>query len=760
MFLKRPDADWEKKADTCELGSLPEGCVCKENSQVYCINANLPAVPFGIPDHATVLDLSGNQINTISHRDFETLDLLEKLMIMHSELKLILPGTFRTCTRLRELYLTGNELGDIPGDMFPEDNVLQILDLRLNRLRVLTPDYFKRLGHLQKLYLPNNMIENVMPGSFSSLTSLHFLNLDGNNLQKIDVNYFTGLPSLHTLRLSRNRIYYTEDHSFITLSSMAILDLSNNLIRKVPANTFTGLRNLTHLDLRQNEIVWIEKAAFSSLQRLVSLNVEQNNFHGVDKSTFDVMPRLRHIYFDTFYMCAYAAHVRDCHPEGDGISSRYNLLENSLLRSAVWAVAIMACLGNVLVFMGRSIVKDDNAVHSFLIKNLSLADLLMAIYLLVLATHDLRYRGSYLDRDQEWRDSWGCDVIGILATVSNEASVMTLTMITLDRYICILYPLKMRRRTVTHAYLVMSVLWAVCCFVAVVPVTGLPYFGTLFYRNNAVCIPLFLHDPLEHGWEYSAFIFLGLNLAAFLFIVYAYAAMFLAIRRSRMMYRPADESQERCLMKRFFLIVITNLVCWMPIIFLKTAALAGMKISGDLYAWLVVFVLPVNCALNPLLYTLTTRLFKQRLITGLASAVWRKKRRTSRRRRSLETNSSFSNFSFSSLKSRGSSSSASNQVNNSSVVANGHLPNQHLLHHHPHHPHHQHHQQHHHHLPLRPEKKLDPGSELESMTGLMKDKGNNLYVGKMKYMYSHGRVIYPPGRQASQYLGYKQVSSS
>lgn len=73
-------------------------------------------------------------------------------------------------------------------------------------------------------------------------------------------------------------------------------------------------------------------------------------------------------YFDTFYMCAYATHVSDCQPEGDGISSRYNLLENAILRTAVWVVAVLACFGNVTVFMGRTIVKDDNAVHSFLIK--------------------------------------------------------------------------------------------------------------------------------------------------------------------------------------------------------------------------------------------------------------------------------------------------------------------------------------------------------------------------------------------------------
>nr|KAG5708956.1 hypothetical protein BaRGS_009365 [Batillaria attramentaria] len=306
------------------------------------------------------------------------------------------------------------------------------------------------------------------------------------------------------------------------------------------------------------------------------------------------------------------------------------------------------------VLMGRLIMKEDNHVHSFLIKNLSLADLLMGVYLFVLATHDLRYRGRYLARDKEWRDSWGCDVCGILTTVSSEASVLILTIITLDRYMCILYPLKMRKRSLTFAYITMLVIWCACVALAVLPVMRLSYFGNYFYRNNAVCIPLFLHEPRGDGWEYSAFIFLGINMASFIFIAYAYAAMFLAIRRSRLMIRPADEHQERCLMKRFFFIVVTDLICWAPIMSLKAAALAGVGISGNLYAWVVIFILPVNCALNPLLYTLTTRLFKQRLSAGLAQAMLR--------RRSLETHSS-SSVSFTSLKSKSSSHRSGKDVN-------------------------------------------------------------------------------------------------
>lgn len=40
----------------------------------------------------------------------------------------------------------------------------------------------------------------------------------------------------------------------------------------------------------------------------------------------------------------------------------------------------------------------------------------------------------------------------------------------------------------------------------------------------------------------------------------------------------------------------------------------GISIGDDLYAWLAVFVLPVNSALNPILYTVTTKMFRQQVL--------------------------------------------------------------------------------------------------------------------------------------------------
>ncbi|GFO03653.1 relaxin receptor 2 [Plakobranchus ocellatus] len=264
----------------------------------------------------------------------------------------------------------------------------------------------------------------------------------------------------------------------------------------------------------------------------------------------------------------------------------------------------------------------------------------MGLYLLVIGVHDAKFRGYYLIHDQAWRNSWACDASGVLSTLSTEMSVLTLCIITLDRYISIMYPLSFRRRGLKLARAIMAFTWMLCLALAALPVMGLTYFGNAFYRDNAVCIPLHLHKPRATGWEYSSFLFLGLNLGSFAFIAYAYVAMFYSIHMSALPLRTSRDSKERCLAKRFFFIIITDFVCWIPIIAIKISALSGVNVSNDLYAWVIVFILPVNSALNPLLYTLTTKLFKKQLLTKFTSVVFRPSGRQRERAGSAMTSSS------------------------------------------------------------------------------------------------------------------------
>lgn len=70
------------------------------------------------------------------------------------------------------------------------------------------------------------------------------------------------------------------------------------------------------------------------------------------------------------------------------------------------------------------------------------------------------------------------------------------------------------------------------------------------------------------------------------------------------------------LIRRFFFIVLTDACCWAPIIVLKFLAFYKIEVSGDVTAWLIIFVLPLNSAVNPLLFTYTTPKYRDQIFAA------------------------------------------------------------------------------------------------------------------------------------------------
>ncbi|XP_022810081.1 glutamic acid-rich protein-like [Stylophora pistillata] len=70
----------------------------------------------------------------------------------------------------------------------------------------------------------------------------------------------------------------------------------------------------------------------------------------------------------------------------------------------------------------------------------------------------------------------------------------------------------------------------------------------------------------------------------------------------------ANTQRETALAKRVFFIILTDCICWMPVIVIGLRSLVekSFRTPGDLAVWIAVFVLPFNSAINPILYTLST----------------------------------------------------------------------------------------------------------------------------------------------------------
>ena len=96
-------------------------------------------------------------------------------------------------------------------------------------------------------------------------------------------------------------------------------------------------------------------------------------------------------------------------------------MANGALQISIWVLGTCAMAGNLFVVIWR--VRSDRArVSSFFIINLGISDFLMGVYMVIIASVDVYYRGVYVIYADDWRSSPLCQLAGIMAMLSSEVS--------------------------------------------------------------------------------------------------------------------------------------------------------------------------------------------------------------------------------------------------------------------------------------------------------------------------------------------------
>ena len=332
---------------------------------------------------------------------------------------------------------------------------------------------------------------------------------------------------------------------------------------------------------------------------------------------------------DQFIACCYAIKAIPnliCQSAHNAFSSCEDLMKNDLLRMCIWILGTLAFIGNVAVIISRVRMRDDNKVQSFMLTNLACADLLMGVYLLIIAIKDLQWKGEYFKHDVTWRRGVGCRIAGALSMLSSEMSVLILLAITTDRLVCVVFAFRLRPISLKSARRLCFVLWVIGFTISGIPLTDMSYFWDEkrhigFFGSSAVCLPLQFSNHNDAGWEYATAFFVTFNGLAFLYILTAYVLIFFSIlslirRRSTAKHIAKTESTKAT---RLFIIVLTDFFCWMPVILLSVLSLTGNFEDPKHKAkiWIAVFVLPINSSINPILYTFSTAGVRKKLVAAL-----------------------------------------------------------------------------------------------------------------------------------------------
>ena len=370
----------------------------------------------------------------------------------------------------------------------------------------------------------------------------------------------------------------------------------------------------------------------------------------------------------------------DCDDESDEqgcsetFSSDTEMIENPVLRYSFWIMGFVVTIGNLFVIvtttklLRTSSFKGLIRCQHVIVLNISCADFIMGIYLLMIAVFSQIFSGFYGSVDMEWRTSLRCSIIGSLAVISSEASCFLMVSLSALRLWVVCKPFASRTASTIQWKIAIFASWLIAIVFGIVPIPyrTLHYFvhtvyfpnqfsvkgfwsksdiskfachfaalknlsiigegkywesTRLFLNNNfqentsviefgyygktSVCMPRFYVEFGDSTWEYT-FTIITINLFAFIFIATSYISVYL---RSKMQgkrvqnQKTAPFKKESKLQKRIARIIATDFICWIPICIMSYINISGIEIPFVAYQVSAVYLLPINSALNPYLFS-------------------------------------------------------------------------------------------------------------------------------------------------------------
>ena len=617
----------------------------------------LPGVFKGL-GNLSHLYLNSNKLKAIQPGVFTGLGNLSLLFLDSNNLKEIQPGVFTGLGNLWTLSLDSNLLKEIQSDVFTGLGNLWNLSLDSNMLKEIPLGVFTGFGNLSSLSLKKNMLAEIQPGVFNGLGNLFSLRMDRNLLTELKPGVFTGmdeltslhfpsnmltklpptvlgeLTSLGLLTLSDNPLAHLHPDTFQNLTSLYWLSLSNVSLTFLPENIFQTLRALRHLDLSVNNLQELKFHPFERCTFLEILNLTQNPLQWISKDSFIGLRVSALVLVDNPASCCFVTKVNYCifkSSKSPFLTCR-RMLPYEVLRVGIWVVSVFAIVNNVVGILTRCRQrKQVNKVQFLLITNLSMSDLLMGVYLIILLSVDLYYTDYFPSHSDSWRNSTLCDIAGSLSVLSSEASVFFITLISIDRFLRVKFPFGKYWLSKKSATVVLSILWLLAFGISITSFILSGIYDDA-YDLSEICVGLpitrySLPNTKEISVEgsygqqkrfqkhvtqgsqvamyFSVAIFTILNMLCFLIVGLCYAAIFILIWLSTKKSGLSISRSEIRMATKMFLIVLTDFCCWIPIGLVSILVQAGaVELNPVAYAWIATFILPINSSINPFLYTL------------------------------------------------------------------------------------------------------------------------------------------------------------
>ena len=189
---------------------------------------------------------------------------------------------------------------------------------------------------------------------------------------------------------------------FINGPNIIHVNLSCNFIHTVQNHAFALMQNVRTLSLESNKLQTLEQYFSRDLRQLKYLYLHNNPLLHIAANVFLENPGLMGIRSDWYMLCCVAIETPDCQSYNQFVSSCSNLISSLAQRIVIIAESVIILTGNIGALAIQYATRQGSETEKYLVVSLTLADLLMGIYLITVACIDLTCISRFYNIVSEW----------------------------------------------------------------------------------------------------------------------------------------------------------------------------------------------------------------------------------------------------------------------------------------------------------------------------------------------------------------------
>ncbi|CAG9806695.1 unnamed protein product [Chironomus riparius] len=282
-------------------------------------------------------------------------------------------------------------------------------------------------------------------------------------------------------------------------------------------------------------------------------------------------------------------------------------------------IFIAGVLGNVITCIVIAKNKTMHTATNYYLFNLAVSDFLVLMFGMPPDLYNIWFPGSYPFSEIV------CILQGLFSETSCNATILTITSFTCERYIAICHPF--RSHTMSKLSRVVKFIFIIWVLAFGLALPQALQFGTISFRNGEIVSCTVKNQFFEHSFELSSFLFFIVPMTI---ICVLYILIGLKLRKSKLLYDNKGKGcdSQRCIkgqtrvVRMLIAVVVSFFLCFAPFHSQRIMAIYGkiMKKSSSLDdTFMKVYVALtymsgityfLSTCINPFLYNLMSHKFR------------------------------------------------------------------------------------------------------------------------------------------------------